>query len=68
MDPHLFEKELGSICRCDFLLAGCKDNHLRKSINYHKYIIIALLGGWKAIHVIHRYGFPRILDSRKRGV
>jgi hypothetical protein len=37
-------------------------------INYHKYTIIALLGGWKARHVIHKDGFPRLLESRKRGI
>jgi hypothetical protein len=45
MDPHSFEEELGSIFHCDSLLAGCEDGHLRKPINYHKYTIIALLGG-----------------------
>jgi hypothetical protein len=68
MDPHLFEEELGSIYRCDVLLAGYEYGHLQKPINYHKYVTIALLGGWKARHVIHRDGFPRLLGSRKRGV
>jgi hypothetical protein len=68
MDPHLFEEELGNICRYDALIAGYEDGHLRKPINYHKYIIIALLGGRKARHVIHRDGFPRPLGTKKRGV
>jgi hypothetical protein len=68
MDPHPFEEELGSICCCDALLAGCDNDHLRKSINHYKYTIIIVLGGWKARHVIHRDGFPRPIGSRKRGV
>jgi hypothetical protein len=68
MDPHSFEEELGSIYQCDILLAGCEDGHLLKPINNHKYTIIDLLGGWKAKHVIHLDGFPRLLRSRKRGV
>jgi hypothetical protein len=51
VDPHSFEEELGSICRCDILLAGSEDGHLRKPINDHKYAVISLLGGWKARHV-----------------
>jgi hypothetical protein len=39
-----------------------------KLINHHKYVIIALLGGWKVGHVIHQDGFPRPLGSGKRGV
>jgi hypothetical protein len=53
MDPHSFEEDLGSICFCDILLAGCEDGHLSKLINDHKYAVIALLGGRKARHVIH---------------
>jgi hypothetical protein len=68
MDPHSFKEELGSIYHCDALLAGCEYGHLRKPINYHKYTIIAFLGGQKDIHVIHRDGFPRPLESRERGV
>jgi hypothetical protein len=68
MDPHLFEEELGSICHCDVLLSGCEDGHLQKLINDHKYTIIYLLGGQKVRHVIHRYGFPRILGGRKMSV
>jgi hypothetical protein len=68
MDPHTFEEELGITSCCDALLAGCEDGHLRKPINYHKYTIISLLGGWKDIHAIHRDGFPRPLWSRKRDV
>jgi hypothetical protein len=68
MDPHSFKEELGGICLCDVLLAGYEDDHLQKSINYHKYTIIALLGGRKARHVIHRDGFTWLLRSRKRGV
>jgi hypothetical protein len=68
MDTHTFKEELGNIRRCDALLADYKDDHLQKPINYHKYTIIALLGGWKARHLIHRNGFPRPLGSRKRGV
>jgi hypothetical protein len=68
MDPNLFEEELGSICQCDVLLAGCEIGHLPKLINDNKYTIISLLGGWKARHVIHRDGFPRLLGSKKRGV
>ena len=68
MDPHSFEEELGSIFRCDVLLASCEDGHLKKPINDHKYTIVALLGGRKAGHVIHRNGLPRLLGGRKRGV
>jgi hypothetical protein len=68
MDPHLFEEELGSICRCDALLAGCDNGHLRKPINQHKYKIISMLGGWNERHVIHHDGFPRPLKGMKRGV
>jgi hypothetical protein len=68
MDPHSFEEEVGSICCCDALLTGCDNGHLRKSINHHKYIIFTMLGGRRAIHVIHRDGFPRPLKSRKRDV
>jgi hypothetical protein len=68
IDPHSFEEEIGSICCCDVLLAGCEDVHLRKLIKDHKYTIIALLGGWKDRPVIHRDGFPRLIRGRKRGV
>jgi hypothetical protein len=68
MEPHPFEEELGSICHCDVLLTGREDGRLLKPINYHKYIIIAFLGGSKTRHVIHRDGFPSPLGSRKRGV
>jgi hypothetical protein len=68
MNPHSFEEELGSICCCDSLLAGYENGHLWKSINHHKYSIIALLGGWKDRYLIHRDGFLRRLRSRKRGV
>jgi hypothetical protein len=63
----MFEEDLGSICHCDALFVGCENDHLRKPKNHQKYIIISFLGGWKASHVIHRYGFPRALGSRKRG-
>jgi hypothetical protein len=53
VDPHSFKEELGSICCCDILLTGCEDGHLRKSINDHKNIVISLLGGRQARHVIH---------------
>jgi hypothetical protein len=53
MDPHSFKEEIGSICHCDVLLAGCEDVHLRKLINDNKYTIIVVLGGRKARHVIH---------------
>jgi hypothetical protein len=53
VNPHSFEDELGSICHYDILLAGCEDGHLRKSINDHKYIVISLLGGRQARHIIH---------------
>jgi hypothetical protein len=68
MDPHVFEEELDSIYRCDSLLAGCDNGHLQKSINHDKYTIVVMIGGQKAIHVIHQYGFPRPHVSRKRGV
>jgi hypothetical protein len=68
MDPHVFEEELGSICHSDVLLASYEDGHIPKSINDHKYTIIALLGGRKARHVIDRDGFLRLLGGRKRGV
>jgi hypothetical protein len=45
VDPHSFEEELGSICRCDILLTGCEDGHLRKPINDHKHTVISFLGG-----------------------
>jgi hypothetical protein len=47
VDPHSFEEEIGSICRCDILLTGCEDGHLRKPINNHKHTVISLLGGHK---------------------
>jgi hypothetical protein len=53
---------------CNSLLAGYEDGHVRKPINYHKYTIISLFGGLKAINVIYRNGFPRNTRSRKRGV
>jgi hypothetical protein len=68
MDPHSFEEEIGSIYHCDVLLAGCEDVHLRKLINDNKYTIIVVLGGWRARHVIHRDGFPRLIGGWKRGV
>jgi hypothetical protein len=68
VNPNSFEEEIGSICRCDILLTGCEDGHLRKSINDHKYIVISVLGGRKTRHVIHGDGFPRVLGNRKRGV
>jgi hypothetical protein len=67
MDPHPFKEDLGSICHCDVLLAGCDNGHLQKLVHHHKYTIIVMLRGWKDIHVIHRDGFPRPLGSRKRG-
>jgi hypothetical protein len=45
MDRYPFEEDLESIYHCDALLAGCENGHLQKSINHHKYTIIALLGG-----------------------
>jgi hypothetical protein len=68
INPHSFKEELGSICPYDVPLANCEDGHIQKPINEHKYTIIAFLGGRKARHVIHRDGFPRLLESRKRGV
>jgi hypothetical protein len=68
MDPHPFKEEIGSICCCDALLASCDNGHLRKLINHHKYTIIVVLGGRKAKQVIHQDGFPRPLESRKKGV
>jgi hypothetical protein len=68
VDPHSFEKYLGSICQYDIILAGCEDGHPWKLINDHKYAIISLLGGWEARHVIHWDGFARLLRNRKRGV
>jgi hypothetical protein len=68
MDPHSFKEDIGSIFHCDDLLARCEDGHLRKPMNYHKYTVISLLGGWKTRNVIHQNGFPRPLESRKRGV
>jgi len=51
--PNLFEEDLGSIFHCVILLADSEDGHLQKSINDHKHLIIAILGGQKAKHVIH---------------
>jgi hypothetical protein len=68
MEPHSFEEEVGSIFHCDALLAICEGGHLRKLINYYKYTIISMLGGWKARHVIHRDEFPRPLGSRNMGL
>jgi hypothetical protein len=68
MNPHSFEEDIGSICCCDVLIVGCEDGNLRKPINDHKYTVIALLGGWKAKHLIHRDGFLIILGSMKGGV
>jgi hypothetical protein len=68
VNPHSFKEELGSICPCDVLLANYEDGHIQKLINEYKYAIIAFLGGRNARHVIHRDGFPRLLESRKRGV
>jgi hypothetical protein len=68
MDPHSFEEELVSIYRCDAILAGYENGHLRKPINHHKYEIIVFLGGQKTRHVIHQYGFQRPIKSRKRAV
>jgi hypothetical protein len=68
MDLDLFEEELDSIYHCDVLLAVYDHGHLQKPIHHQKYIIIFMLGGWKARHVIHRDGFPEPLSSRKRGV
>jgi hypothetical protein len=68
VNPNLFEEELGSICRCDILLTGCEDGHLRKLINDHKHTIIFMLHGRQTKHAIHGYGFPWILGNRKRGV
>jgi hypothetical protein len=53
MDPHSFEEDIGSIFRCDIIFTGCDDGHVQKSFNDQKYTVIALLGGWKARHVIH---------------
>jgi hypothetical protein len=53
MDPNSFEEELGNICRCDILLTGYENGHLRKLINDHKHTFIFVLGGWKTRHVIH---------------
>jgi hypothetical protein len=33
MDPDSFEEDIGSIFRCDILLAGCEYGHLQKLIN-----------------------------------
>jgi hypothetical protein len=53
VDPHSFKEELGSIYRCDIIFTGCEDGHLRKPINNHKHVVISLLGGWQARHLIH---------------
>jgi hypothetical protein len=45
VNPNSFEEELGSIFRCDILLKGCEDGHLRKPINDHKHAAISMLGG-----------------------
>jgi hypothetical protein len=68
MYPYSFKEELGSGLCCDVLLAGNQNHHLRKVINNHKNTVISLLGGWEARHVVHGYGFPRPVRSRKRGV
>jgi len=68
MDPHTFKEELGITFLYDSLIAWCDNDHLQKLINHQKYTIIAILGGWKAIHVIHQDGFPRSLRRKNRGV
>jgi hypothetical protein len=63
-----FKEELGSGLCCDGLLAGNQNHHRRKAINNHKNTVISTLGGQEAQHVVHLYGFPWPVRSRKRGV
>jgi hypothetical protein len=41
----MFEEEIGSGLNHDALLGGGQNDHLRKSINNHKNIVISMLGG-----------------------
>jgi hypothetical protein len=68
VNPNSFEEELGSISRCDSLLTGYEDGHLRKPINDHKHAVIFVLGGRHTKHVIHGDGLPWLLRNRKSGV
>jgi hypothetical protein len=43
--PNLFEEDLGSSFRCDIILAGCEDGHIRKPINDQKHEVMVILGG-----------------------
>jgi hypothetical protein len=53
VDPHSFEEDIGSIYDCAIILAGCEDDHLQKLISDQKYVVISLLCGQQARHVIH---------------
>jgi hypothetical protein len=63
-----FKEDLGSGLCCDALLAGGHNHHHRKEINNHKNTVISPLGGWEDRHVVHGFGLPWLVRSRKRGV
>jgi hypothetical protein len=63
-DPHSFEEDLGSGPRCNAPLVDNHDRHFGEGINNHKNKVIASLGGKKARHVVHQYGFPSHVGSR----
>jgi len=64
----LFKEEFGSVLCYGALLTGNQYNHLRKSIHDHKYAIITMLGRREARHIVHEYGFPRLVGSMQRNV
>ena len=68
MQPHSFKEEFSSGFCCDVLLAGRHDGHLREPVDDYKNIVISMLSGRKAGHVIHGDGSPRLARGRQWGI
>ena len=68
MYPDSFKEDFGNGLYSDALLASNLNHHLRKAINNHKNTVISPPSGREAQNIVHRYGFPWPIKSRKRSV
>jgi hypothetical protein len=66
--PHSFKEEFSNGFYYDILLVGHHNGHLQESVDDHKNTVIVMLSRRKALHVIHRDGFPRLTGGRKRSI
>jgi hypothetical protein len=66
--PHSFKEGFSSGFFSDILLANHHNGHLRESVDDHKNTVIAMISRRKSGHVIHRDGFPRSTETRKRSI